>query len=292
MRAAFLLTLAGAALAAPTAAYADNDCAVLAPSVQPDPVTATYNPFDAVATNRDFSVDVRTVDCPEKEEFFLTIDSPDVGVTDGENIVLTGPGGETLTAIISDRSGVNGNGQNDRFNVKQGIATLYVQLSRGQIVSPGVYRAPMRATTMLNNGNNTPHEDQLFDVIVTVGPVVGLAPATGTELDLGELEAGDSAVTPVTFDAYANVDYELSVSSDYAFNLRRNGNPSLEGAGYVPVLDGTALAVSDAEADFSRPTVDFHRRHELNVQVPSVNGLPAGDYEDVLTVQISAKVGG
>jgi len=61
---------------------------------------------------------------------------------------------------------------------------------------------------------------------------------------------------------------------------------------HVPVLDGTALAVSDAEADFSRPTVDFHRRHELNVQVPSVNGLPAGDYEDVLTVQISAKVGG
>ena len=294
MRAHVILSFAAGAFLLPAAAYADPNCAVLAPQVQPDPVSATYDPFDAADTRQDFTVDVRTLDCADSREFFLTltIDSSDVGVTDGENILLQGPGGETLTATISDQSGVNGSGQNDRFNVKQGIVTLYVQVSRGQVVPPGVYRARLQATTMLNNGNNTPHQTDVFDVIVAVGPVVGLAPATGAELDLGELESGDSAVVPVTFDAYANVDYELRVVSDCDFKLRRDGDPSLQGASYLPVLDQAVLPTDEPDKDFARPSLDFHRRHELNVNVPDITGLPSGDYEDVLTVQISAKVGG
>jgi len=176
-----------------------------------------------------------------------------------------------------------------------GTSSFYFLVARGQVVSPGEYRAPLIAEERLDNGNNPPGENVVsaFELIIVVGPAVGLAPAIGTEVDLGELSANDTADNPVQFDAYANVDYELEILSDHGFQLLRGGQAGSEAIDYSPLLDSVPLPTAAPRRDFDRPLgEDSRRRHTLNVDVPSISGKPAGDYEDVLTVQISAKVGG
>jgi hypothetical protein len=289
------MMLFAAAMVAPAAAYADNDCQALAPQVEPSPVIVHYDPFNAAATQQDFNVDVRTnTSCPNRN-IFLQVDSDNPGVTDGHVITATGPGGITIQATLTNRSSNNGAGRGDTFNVKSGIQSLYFVVERGQVVPPGDYHAPLIAEERLDNGNNPPGENVVaaFELIITVGPAVGLAPAIGTQIDLGELSNNDTAAAPVQFDAYANVDYELEIVSDHDFNLLRGGQAGGAAIAYAPLLDSAALPTSAPRRDFDRPLgVDSRRRHTLNVNVPSIAGKPAGEYEDVLTVQISAKVGG
>ena len=138
---------------------------------------------------------------------------------------------------------------------------------------PGDYRAPLLAEERLDNGNNPQGDNVItpFDLIITVGPAVGLAPAIGTRIDLGELSANDTAVAPVQFDAYANVGYELHVTSDHDFELLRGGKTGDASIAYSPLFDSAALPVSDPRRDFDRPLgTDSRRRHSLNAQVPSV----------------------
>lgn len=283
------------AVIAPAAAYADNNCQALAPQLDQSPVIVQYDPFNAAATQQQSNVDVRTTDSCPNRNIFLQFTSDDPGVTDGHVITATGPGGITVQATLTSRTSNNGGGNDDTFNVKAGIQTLYFLVERGQVVPPGDYVAPMIAEERLDNGNNPPGENVVtpFQLIIRVNPAVGLAPAIGTEVDLGELSNNDTATNPVQFDAYANVDYELEILSDHDFNLLRGGQTGGAAIGYSPLLDAAALPASDPRRDFDRPLgQDSRRRHTLNVQVPSIAGKPAGNYEDVLTVQISAKVGG
>jgi hypothetical protein len=289
------IILLAAAIFAPAAAYADNACQVLAPQFDQSPVIVQYDPFNAAAAQQQSNVDVRTNgSCPDRN-IFLQFTSDDPGVTDGHTIIAIGPGGTTIQATLTNRTSNNGGGNDDTFNVKAGIQTLYFVVDRGQVVPPGDYVAPMIAEERLDNGNNTPGENVVtpFQLIIRVNPAVGLAPAIGTEVDLGELSNNDTAAAPVQFDAYANVDYELQIVSDHDFNLLRGGQTGAPSIGYSPLLDSAALPTSNPRRDFDRPLgEESRRRHTLNVDVPSIAGKPAGAYEDVLTVQISAKVGG
>lgn len=280
------------ALAAPSAAYAANDCRVLAPELVPHPVTAQYDPFDVALQDRNFLVNMRSEDCPPSRNLFLEITANDAGTSDGRIINAAGPGGQIIKATISDRAGAGG-GRDMTFNVKAGMTTLYLLIDRGQVVPPGQYRASLLAKARLNNGADGKEEVFPFELIINVSAAVGLAPAVGREIDLGELTANGTAANPVSFDAYANVDYELELISDHGFKLKRGAQPGQDGIAYVPVLDARNLSTTDARGDFARPIgTDSRRRHTLNARVPSIQGQPAGEYEDVLTVQISAKVGG
>ena len=283
------------AMLAPAAAHAGNDCEALAPQLDRSPVVVNYDPFNAAPTMQDFNVDIRSSGSPENRNIFFEVTSDDPSVSDGHIITATGPGGLTVQATLTDRDANNGAGRDDTFNVKVGTSSFYFLVARGQVVSPGEYRAPLIAEERLDNGNNPPGENVVsaFELIIVVGPAVGLAPAIGTEVDLGELSANDTADNPVQFDAYANVDYELEILSDHGFQLLRGGQAGSEAIDYSPLLDSVPLPTAAPRRDFDRPLgEDSRRRHTLNVDVPSISGKPAGDYEDVLTVQISAKVGG
>jgi hypothetical protein len=269
-----------------------NDCAVAAPSISPDTVVARYDPFDAATTNADFAIDIVTTDCPANRNFFLELDPVDPTQSDGTSIRFVGPGGVALTASISDARGGRGHGRGDFFNVKSGAQTFYLTVPFGQIVPPGDYSARILAAARLNNGANTPDSSRPFDAIIRVGAAIGLAPATGTGIDLGTLGDGDHADQPVTFDAYANVPYRLQLRSDYGFVMRRGGVAGAVGPQYSPLLDDVALSGAVAQRDFTTPPNNvWRRRHSLDVQVPSIAGLPAGTYRDYVTVEISARLG-
>lgn len=284
--------IAGFLLTASSPAFAANDCRIDALDVQPDTISTSYDPFDAVAVSDQFQIDVRTRDCAQNRNLFLTVDSPDPNSYDGRIIWLSDGSGKMLQARLSDRPNGQAGGQNDIFNVKAGLTPLYLRIDRGQVVSPGSYRASMRAFAMLNQGNNTPQIGQPFDILVTVQAAVGLAAASGSEISLGELTDQDRAVSNVTFDAYANVAYELSLSSDNDFNLRqRDGHQG--GVAYKPVVDDNVVSVAQAEIDYAAPRgEDSRRRHTLNVVVPVIGNAPAGRYRDFLTVTIKPKFGG
>ena len=96
----------------------------------------------------------------------------------------------------------------------------------------------------------------------------------------------------VTFDAYANIAYELSLSSDNDFNLRqRDGHQG--GIAYKPVVDDNVVSVAQAQIDYAAPRgEDSRRRHKLNVVVPAIGNAAAGRYRDFLTVTIKPKFGG
>lgn len=276
----------------PVAAAAGNDCRIDALDIQPDNVTAAYDPFDVAPVSEEFRIDVRTRDCPSNRNLFLSLGSNDPSSYDGRTIRLLGGSGEVLIARLSDRSSAQGSRPNDSFNVKEGLTPLYLLIDSAQVVSPGTYRASMQAYAMLNQGNNTPRIGQPFDLSVTVAPAVGLAAASGSELNLGELGDQDRAVSNVTFDAYANVAYELNLSSDNDFQLRR-ANDSSRGIDYRPVVDDAVVPSGQARVDYPTPKGEANRRrHQLNVVVPSVGNAPAGSYRDYLTVTIKPKFGG
>lgn len=282
----------GLLLTASSPAFAANDCRIDGLDIQPSSVSASYDPFDAVSISQTFQVDVRTRDCAQNRNLFVTVDSPDPNSYDGRIVWLSDGSGQMLQARLSDRPNGQAGGQNDTFNVKAGLTPLYLQIDRGQVVRPGVYRASMRALAMLNQGNNTPQVGRPFNLVVTVQAAVGLAAASGSEISLGEITDQDRATSNVTFDAYANVAYELSLSSDNDFNLRqRDGGQG--GIAYKPVVDDNVVSVAQSQIDYAAPRgEDSRRRHKLNVVVPAIGNAAAGRYRDFLTVTIKPKFGG
>ncbi|GAA4013043.1 hypothetical protein GCM10022280_08910 [Sphingomonas swuensis] len=287
--------LAGAALGAAlplSPALADNGCAVQAPAIQPQTVIVTYDPFDAATANSDFLIRLDTVGCPPNRNLFLELDPVDPTQSDGTSIRFAGSGGSSLLAAISDQRGGQGHGRDDFFNVTAGSETFYLVVPRGQIVPPGDYRAQVRAAVRLNNGRGEPEAQTPFEIVIRVGAAIGLVPAIGRGLDLGELRDGDRADTPVTFDAYANVPYRLTVRSDFGYVLRRGGLATSSGPAYLPQLDSDLLTTSAPQRDFPLPPANlWRRRHSLDVQVPSIAGQQAGTYRDYLTVEIGALLG-
>ena len=281
----------GLALAHSAAA---SECAVETPSVQPDPVLTTYDPFHAADAQQRFTIEVRTISCPLQRNVFLELDVDplDEAAAAGESLLLSGPGGRQLSVLLTDESGRSAHGRDEFFNVKPGLTTLQVRVPRGQVVPPGDYRARMIARTRLDNGNNRPETSDHFELIVRVGAAVGLLPVHGDRLELGELSTGDRADAAASFDAYANVPYRLSLVSDLGFVLRRGGTAGAAGPGYVPLLSGDTVPTAAPRRDFDRPSSsEWRRRHSLDVEVGNIAGLPAGSYRDTITVEISARLG-
>ena len=92
--------------------------------------------------------------------------------------------------------------------------------------------------------------------------------------------------------AYANVGYRLKLISDYNYVLRPTGNTAGAGPAYIPVMDGSEVAVGGPDREFTIPSGSVpRRRHSLNARVPTIGGLSAGTYRDYLTVEISANLG-
>lgn len=154
-----------------------------------------------------------------------------------------------------------------------------------------MYRADLLTESRTDLGQPHSGPTSPLQLVVTVSPSVGLAAATGGRtLDFGELSDG-ATTDPVTFDAYANVNYELALESDNGFRLiadRSGAGPSVS---YVARLDGRTVDPSSNVA-FSTPTQRARRRHALDAMVPSIVGAPAGRYRDSLTVTISPRVTG
>lgn len=288
----FLLALLVTSALRASPAAASNDCAVQPPSVQPQSVLVTYDPFDAATSSSDFLIQLETAGCPPSRNLFLELDPVDPTQSDGTSIRFAGSGGNSLLAVVSDQRGGQGHGRGEFFNVTAGAETFYLVIPRGQVVPPGDYRAQVLAAVRLNNGKGEPDASTPFEIVIRVGAAIGLAPASGSGLDLGELSSGDRANAPVTFDAYANVPYRLSVRSDFGYVLRRGGAGGAGGPAYLPLLDSGVLPTGSAQRDFEMPPISlWRRRHSLDVQVPSIAGQQAGTYRDFLTVEISARLG-
>lgn len=169
------------------------------------------------------------------------------------------------------------------------LGDLLFILARGQQPAPGVYQAQVKlvAQVINPNGGAPVSVESVVVIQVVVRPSVALSAAWGTDLDLGVLAANGRAAAPVRFRAYANTPYDLVLTSDNGFGLRRSGAAATSIA-YSPLIDGAAVPEGAARSKaFERPAnVSGYRDHNLNVVVPTLAARPAGDYEDVVTVSI------
>lgn len=268
------------------------DCVIASHVANPVNVVVPYDPFAASLTARDFSLRIETAGCSASRNVFLEIDPVDPSQIDNVQVRLTN-GSATLLATLSRSPGGVPHGRDEFYNVTAGGQTFYVNIPRGQVVQPGEYRAAMIANARLSSGTREVPVAAAFAIVVQVGAAIGLVPVTGSRLDLGELADGRTAAEAMTFDAYANVPYTLTVRSDLGYVLRRGGVAGAAGPAYQPMLDGSALAGGALPArDYALPPMSLNRRrHALNARVPSIAGQAAGTYRDVLTVEISARLG-
>lgn len=170
-----------------------------------------------------------------------------------------------------------------------------INLALNQIVPPGNYRATLLLVARVTNKKEPIiQKDVPLNLNVNVQPSVRLATGSGTlSIDIGELTKGATG-GPVNFDAYANVNYNLVITSENDFYLlRRNGKGHDDGVPYQPTLRGKS-SVEGRNGDSDGKTIRFTmsgdgiRHHALSVKVGEVANLPAGIYSDIMTVKISA----
>lgn len=282
------LLLPGQAIAQP----GDGQCEIQAIEIRPEIVRLTYSPFDPVETEEEFRLDLQVSDCSNNRAYVIGIGADDPRYLQGRTINLIGPGDRQLNGRILGRGGTEPSGNNG-FALRPGISPLFVVIPRGQVVVPGAYQASLMAEPRAGNVDTRASGlVEPFEIIVNVEAAVGLSPAIGTELDLGELSDNDRPDRAVSFDAYANVDYELRLSSDNEFRLLGIVHDS-QAIAYIPLLDSRPMSMSVPASDYSAPGGQHNRRrHQLTVTVPSIGDAPAGTYGDYITVAIRPRFGG
>ncbi|MDQ2878622.1 MAG: hypothetical protein M3R41_06065 [Pseudomonadota bacterium] len=305
--AAIALTAIAAAVLVPGQANAAQ-CKIT--GVTAPGVSATYDPFDVTFTPSPVSISIQTRgdNCAgAKVELALvtTTTSPNTGsqvrLVNGGSVILG-----TVLAAGQPRAIVNSTAA---FTTNpllltvgsagsiSGDASLALALQPGQVGSPGVYDANLGLVALLTDTKgNQSTADTTVNVAVTVRASVRVAAGSGQlSINLGELKPG-AVGGPITFDAYANVNYNLLFSSDNGFVMRRGGSGSAPGVPYTPTLSNGTISIVSAggptakrQASFTSPN-DGRRHHSLSVTVDPFPNLGAGQYSDVMTLEIRARV--
>ena len=297
MNARMLITAAAFALLPAPSFAQGNNCTLSSVSVPGGQVTADYDPSESQETRAEFALSVISSGCGNRNvPLRLEADPSNPGAMSGGTIRLTS-GSNVLEAAITDSErGRPNNGAIVIDLAANGTSSqaLYLVLAAGQQVPPGVYRARLLADVLPSVGGSGRDAGvtTAFDVIVTVSPLIGLAAATGTGLDLGEIRAGGSALSPVTFRAYANINYKLKLTTDYQLQLRKSPTETDPNVPYVILFNNQSLTANGAQIAFDKPDSTGFRTHSLDVQVPALALRPAGTYRDYITVEISANVSG
>lgn len=270
-----------------------NNCVLQSVSVPGDAVSISYDPLEASATRAPFSLSLASTGCGSRSvPVRIDADDSNPQAASGSTIRLMS-GTNQLEARIGDAGPGQGNGALVISISGDGTAVsspLYLVLAPGQRVPPGVYTARMVAEVLPNNGAGNRDEGVTtsFDLIVTVQPLVGLAAATGTGLDLGQLREGATALSPVTFHAYANTNYTLKFTTDFDLNLLLGATRGQPAIPYIMRVNGEDVATNGRELSFANPGMQGFQAHELNVRLPALPLRPAGTYQDFITVEITA----
>jgi hypothetical protein len=276
-------------------------------------VTATYDPFEGSFAPVPISLDARTIgDCAGgRVQFALapTPTSPQTGtqlVLNGQTDTLVGgieSAGGQGRRITNPATAFTGNQVSFPLGVS-GVQSsgplLRLILTPGQASPPGTYTALLNLLSRVTDKAGKQVENSVpLAVTVVVIPSVRLAAGSGDlYIDIGEIKPGVVG-GPINFDAYANLGYTIVLKSENDFHLARLGHGSEHGgAPYVPLISNVAVT-QDSSMDgaagtrkivFERPASNGLRHHIFGVRILPFTDLSAGDYSDLLTLEIRAKI--
>lgn len=301
---AAIAAFATAAIASPASAAACRITQLTVPGI-----AAVYDPFDENFTPPTVQMSVQTSgDCTgARIEFALgpTPSNPETGakaklVQGASSLFATVMAGGQPRPIVTAAAAFRSNplslpiGSAGQIT---GDPSLALTLDRGQVAPPGLYAATLAMFARLidADGRQSTSDSQL-NLSVSVKPSVRLAAGAGQlSIDLGELRPG-AVGGPVGFDAYANADYTVQLRSDNGFVMRRGGTGTAPGVPYTPTLtNGTVTTVANEgatairQAFFDAPASGM-RHHALRVTVNAFAALAAGQYSDVMTLEIRARI--
>lgn len=277
-------------------------------------VTAQYEPFANGFSPASIAVTVRgTADCRNKSIALALVQTPQTPVsgspfalTDGGDqikVSVLGQGGQSIpvagsssAAFISPRLilalGAAGDLQDGR--------ALQLDVQPGQAVPPGDYTGQLSLYLCVLNGgqcDGAAITQALLPITVHVKRSLLLAALSSQYIDVGELKPGATG-GPVSFDAYANIKYELVLVSDNDFMLAPDGHGGFsDSVPYLPYISGESVNRSATinghiharGIDFSVPGGGGVRRHLFTVKILPFRDLPAGYYSDILTICIRAQ---
>lgn len=295
--------IAAAALAFGTSA-AEAACTLTSFQIGNGQVFGSYDPFEATSNPVNVPIESSGSGGCAGDRVQLTLEADPSTPFAVNGTIQLQSGGDTLLAKLGDSSGrpINSLFSGGRSSASLSLGAtgdirsgdLKLILPPGQQVPPGTYSARLIATATVSDGNGGKSTESRapFGIWVTVVPAVGLAAGSSTTLDLGTIHDGGSAQRPVSFRAYANTGYRLTLSSDNNFALTQNGARNGARIAYVPMLGQKEVTPSAAGTFFADPGSKGSREHMLNVTVPHVGRPPAGTYSDYITVEISADVAG
>jgi hypothetical protein len=260
-----------------------------------DPFDATFQPLSRIAT-------LHTAGDCNGASVQLSLAPTPYSPQVGQKVLLRG-NGTTLVATVTinnHATPVTPRGGSFAANPlllqagSSGEISLNLDLDPGQIAPPGYYDAQLllQASAVVNG--KAQQLENTLNIGVNVKPSVRLATGSGNlSIDLGELKAGTIG-GPVSFNAYSNVDYVLSMHSDHGFLLTSQQHGD-RGIPYEAMLQDAVDVVTTKgaqpliKARFAVPATGL-RHHWLRVKVNPFSNLGAGQYSDVLTVEISARV--
>ena len=298
----FAMSLSAFVIVAP--AHAQASCTLRQAIVQDRAISADYDGFDTRVSSAPLRLRVQADgDCSgaSLEVAFLP-ERP--GDRSGQGALLR-HGGETLNLQIVDERGRNliAQDESSAFALAQPVATLNrsgqidqgrrlsAELAPGQITAPGTFSTRLRMLARLRQAGGAigPVVETALDADIEVDPTVRLVARGATRIELGELAEGKRAPT-ATFEALANIAYEIELESDNRWTLQMDG-----GGGAVPyralVSNREASRSPDGSAalEFDRPGPDGIRRHTLDVEVLPFGRQQAGERRDFLTLKISPR---
>jgi hypothetical protein len=277
-------------------------------------VSASYDPFEENFTPAPVTITLRadrSGDCRDAQVQFALTYAPS-SPQNGTQLTLKN-GGSSLSARlegppgrahpVSDPVTAFQNDPNSyRLSHSGSLASspdFQLVVIPGQSVPPGYYTADLLLLVRVTDSHNdVSNSSAPLSLAVRVKPSVRLAAGSGNmTIDVGELRSG-SRGGPVRFDAYANVNYELRLISDNDFALVRDGHGSSgDGVAYEPFVSGIAVEASGKggsdhtrSIEFTAPGGGGLRHHRFDVTIPSVAGVRAGYYSDLMTIEIRAEI--
>ncbi|HEY4078764.1 MAG TPA: hypothetical protein VGM26_17690 [Rhizomicrobium sp.] len=213
---------------------------------------------------------------------------------------VTGPGGQNYS--IGDPANAFVDSRTSYPLGRAGLLSpgpiMQIGVPSGQTVPPGSYNAELQLVAKVIDAHGEVSQSSApFSIMVNVKPSVRVAAGSGGLLiDVGELRPGAQG-GPVRFDAYSNVDYTLRLISDNDFALVRNGRGAPgEGVPYQPIVSGAPVDSSASVSNQRIRNVEFTapggglRHHTFAVRILPFSGLRAGDYLDLMTVEIRARI--
>ncbi len=290
---------------APAQAWAAGEPCRLA-SLNLSGIAASYDPFDPAPVISPVPISVRTTgdDCGGARLQMALVNSqtsPETGAS--ARLVLEGNAILANVTIAGQAAPVVQTTQAFAINPISlplgnagslaGNATLSMSVREGQVARPGLYSASLQIAARLTDRSGQTSEMTVpVTLSLSVIPSMRLVGGNTRLIDLGELTENKTS-SLFAFTAYANDDYALVVSSQNGFQVKRRNSPNAPGVQYSPVLANAVLSSADVSgtmrAQFPSPLGGI-QHHSVSIKVGAVNGLMAGDYADVMTLQIQPRI--